>query len=86
MTMHIYVCDHCKHPIDRHAQTRLVTDEFGLHFYHVSPDCFEAHKLQRARAAFANAISLQRDFDYMPDDQWFLKNAPKYHNREGNGG
>jgi hypothetical protein len=79
--MHLYTCEHCKVPIDRHAQTRLVTDEAGLHFYHVTPDCYEAHKAKLARDAYANAIQFRRD-----DDQWFQRNAPKYNDRVGNGG
>jgi hypothetical protein len=81
MTTHVYVCEHCGESIDRHAQTRLVTDELGLHFFHVVPDCFEAHKKKLAREAYNNAIQLRRE-----DDHWFMRNAPKYHERHGNGG
>lgn len=84
--MHIYVCSHCHAPIDRHAQTRLVTDEMGMSFYHIVPDCYEAHKEKLAKEAYANAIAIQRELDFTPDDQWFKKNAPNYTERHGNGG
>ena len=79
--MHVYVCEHCGESIDRHAQTRLVTDECGLHFFHVTPDCFDFHKKKLARRADETALQLRRD-----DDHWFLRNAPKYNDRVGNGG
>lgn len=85
-TMYIYVCRHCGVGIDRHAKTRLVTDEAGLHFYHVEPDCYELHKAKLEREAYNNAIAIQREFDYMPDDQWYKKNAPDYTERHSNGG
>lgn len=84
--MHFFTCEHCGVKIDRHAQTRLVTDELGMHFFHVTPDCYEAHKAKLAREAYANAIAIQREFDFTPDDQWFNKNAPNYTERLHNGG
>jgi hypothetical protein len=86
--MNIYHCEHCRTPIDRHAQTRLVTDELGMHFFHVTPDCYEAHKAKIAREAYANAIAIQRDWidELHTCTEWFKREAPHYGDRLYNGG
>jgi hypothetical protein len=81
MTMHVYVCEHCGQGIDRHAQTRLVTDEAGLHFFCVTPDCYDLHKKKLARMAYETDLQFRRD-----DDQWWMCTSPKYNDRHGNGG
>ena len=79
--MYLYTCEHCGEKIDRHAQTRLVTDEAGMHFFHVAPDCYELHKKKLAHKAYENAIQFRRD-----DDHWWMRNSPNYNSRHGNGG
>ena len=63
-TTHIYTCDGCNQPIDRHDQTKVLSTVTGFHFFHAKKTCQQDWQRREDRKKFDIALEIQQR-------QWF---------------